>query len=1130
MKRNFRTTIFLLLAAIPVLVGCKDRQRRILIFTKTAGFHHSSIPAGVQAILQLGRENGFAVDTTSDAEMFREDSLKHYSAIVFLNTTGSLLDSYQQADFERYIQAGGGYVGVHAAADAEYDWGWYGRLTGGWFNGHPEQQDAVLQITDTADISTRHLPRLWRRRDEWYNFKKLDRDLHVLLTIDEGSYKGGTNGPVHPMAWFHEFDGGRAWYTALGHTEESYGDPAFLKHLLGGIEYAIGSNRRLDYGRAYTRRPPEEDRLVKTQLVKGAFFEPTEMTILPNLDILVTQRRGEIMLYKHDMKTIRQVGFLNAYWKTLHTPGVNAEEGVLGIQADPDFATNHFVYIYYSPADTSVNRLSRFTFSNDSIDNKTEKVVLEVASQREICCHTGGSIAFGQDHTLFVSTGDNSTPFDEPKTPYPSHGYAPLDDRPGHYQYDARRGAGNTNDLRGKILRIRIRPDGGYDIPSGNLFRPGQDSTRREIYVMGNRNPYRITVDQKNGFLYWGEVGPDAGQDSLDTRGPRGYDEINQARKAGFFGWPLFVGNNYAYHAHDYATDLNGSAFDPAKPINDSRNNTGLRELPPAQPALIWYPYGPSPDFPQLGAGGRCAMAGPVFYSDLYPEKTRMPDYFNGKVFIYDWIRGWFKAVTLLPNGDFDKLEPFMPHTQFNAPVDAEMGPDGKLYILEYGHGWFTKNADAGLARIDFNTGNVPPKIEHFTVDRTAGLLPFKVSLKAQARDLEKEPLTYVWDLGDGAKRETTVPSLDYTYTCPGEFAISVTVSDPEKDSTRSELLTVYSGNEQPEVKVLINGNKTFYFESRPVSYTVEVHDKADPAGVPDKNNLVVSAGYMEGSDKAAVSQGHQVMSAAVAGRNIMLSLDCKSCHQVGEKSVGPAFTEVAKRYANDPQMTNYLLNKIIKGGSGKWGETAMPAHPGAKEDDIRSIIAWIQTLAKDGQSPGAKGQQSPGSLPASGTVDPTLHQPAKDKGVLTISASYTNKGGNNIRPLTGNGAAFLRNSKIIFNHVGNVREGFNRDHIDLTGIAGVEMGIDWMKAPVSSFGFELRLDSANGPGIGAFKFAPGKVIGLQDGKPFSMRVKTKITPVKDGQMHHLYLVCTGKEGGLPEVSATSAFIRFVPE
>jgi len=447
--------------------------------------------------------------------------------------------------------------------------------------------------------------------------------------------------------------------------------------------------------------PSDEYNFTKTVLSTGEFFEPTEMTVLPNLDILIVQRRGEILIYKNDAKKIKPAGFLNVYWKTKKTPGVNAEEGLLGICKDPNFSKNHYVYIFYSPYDTSVNRLSRFVLKNDSIDRRSEKIVLQFYSQREICCHTGGSIAFGPDGLLYVSTGDNSTPFDEAKQPYVNRGFAPLDDRPGHEQYNARRTASNSNDLRGKIIRIRIKPDGSYEIPKGNLFPKGEPKTKPEIYVMGNRNPYRISVDQKNSFLYWGEVGPDSNVDSFDTRGPRGYDEINQARKAGYFGWPLFIGKNYPYHQYDYTTGKTGPLFNPAKPVNNAKSNTGIKNLPPAQPAFIWYPYIVSKDFPDLGAGGRTAMAGPVFYSDMYPAATRLPDYYNGKLFIYEWMRNFIKVVTLKPNGDFSKMEPFMQKAKFAAPVDMELGPDGKLYILEYGTGWFSKNKDSGLARID---------------------------------------------------------------------------------------------------------------------------------------------------------------------------------------------------------------------------------------------------------------------------------------------------------------------------------------------------------------------------------------------------------------------------------------------
>src|SRR5450755_2158542 len=230
-------TIALLLSVLVVplifLIGCHGREGspRVLIFLKTGGYHHASISNGVEAIRKLGGQNNFKVDTTSSATWITEDSLKKYAAVIFLNTTGDLLNKYQEADFERFIQAGGGFVGIHAATDAEYDWEWYGRLVGAYFNGHPEQQDAIVNIADLANDATRHLPKPWKRKDEWYNFKKIGNDLHVLLTLDEHSYKGGTNGNLHPVDWYHDYDGGRAWYTALGHTEASYSDPFFLEHI-----------------------------------------------------------------------------------------------------------------------------------------------------------------------------------------------------------------------------------------------------------------------------------------------------------------------------------------------------------------------------------------------------------------------------------------------------------------------------------------------------------------------------------------------------------------------------------------------------------------------------------------------------------------------------------------------------------------------------------------------------------------------------------------------------------------------------------------------------------------------------------------------------------------------------------
>ncbi|WP_300604235.1 ThuA domain-containing protein [Niabella sp.] len=237
-----KTIIFMLLLVVAAAAGAAGP--RVLVFYKTAGFYHQSIEAGLPAIYKLGQEHGFSVDSTKDSGAFTAANLKKYAAIVFLSTTGTLFDEAQQKALQEYVHKGGGIVGIHAATDAEYDWPWYNQMMGAWFLSHPKQQTATLNITDRTHISTKHLPAQWVRKDEWYNFKNISKDVKVLMTIDEKSYEGGKNGDFHPMAWYHNFEGGRVFYTELGHVNESYTDPLFLEHILGGIRYAMGKNKK----------------------------------------------------------------------------------------------------------------------------------------------------------------------------------------------------------------------------------------------------------------------------------------------------------------------------------------------------------------------------------------------------------------------------------------------------------------------------------------------------------------------------------------------------------------------------------------------------------------------------------------------------------------------------------------------------------------------------------------------------------------------------------------------------------------------------------------------------------------------------------------------------------------------
>jgi type 1 glutamine amidotransferase len=212
-----------------------------LVFSKTTGFRHDSIPQGIDAIAMLGAEHRFAVDNTEEAARFSDEILARYKVVVFLNTTGDVLDASEKAAFERYIRSGGGFVGIHSASDTEYQWPWYGRLVGAYFASHPEIQRATIRIASLNHPSTKSLPASWERTDEWYNFGSNPRGMvQVLATLDEATYSGGTMGADHPIAWCQQIDRGRSWYTAMGHTAESYAEPLFLLHLLGGIESAAG--------------------------------------------------------------------------------------------------------------------------------------------------------------------------------------------------------------------------------------------------------------------------------------------------------------------------------------------------------------------------------------------------------------------------------------------------------------------------------------------------------------------------------------------------------------------------------------------------------------------------------------------------------------------------------------------------------------------------------------------------------------------------------------------------------------------------------------------------------------------------------------------------------------------------
>ncbi|MEM9080597.1 MAG: PQQ-dependent sugar dehydrogenase [Verrucomicrobiota bacterium] len=421
--------------------------------------------------------------------------------------------------------------------------------------------------------------------------------------------------------------------------------------------------------------PSDENFRVET--LASGFVDAMEMAVLPTGDVFIAERTGALKWFKPETG---EVALIKQFEVSVKTENLSRETGLLGVTAHPDFMKNGWVYVYYSPKSPEEHRLSRFTFRSGTLGD--EKVMLRVSQSREKgVCHEGGSLAFDGQGNLFLSLGDNTNPFK-------SSGYAPINEMRGMESQNAQRTSGNTNDLRGSVIRIRPTDEGGYTIPSGNLFAKGTRGTRPEIYVKGCRNPWRIGVDQRTGFLYWGEVGPDAKDDS--ARGPRGYCEINEAREAGYYGWPYFVADNKAYAAYDFKRKKIGELFDAERPENRSKLNTGLKVLPPARVPL-WFER------------RSCYCAGPVYYFDDFGgTEGKLPRELDGCLVTYDWNNGRFQLTKLKESGGYEWKQSWLGKHKFIHPSDAEMGPDGSLYVLEYGSQWYD-GTDGALKRVSYS-------------------------------------------------------------------------------------------------------------------------------------------------------------------------------------------------------------------------------------------------------------------------------------------------------------------------------------------------------------------------------------------------------------------------------------------
>ncbi|GIH07654.1 hypothetical protein Rhe02_57210 [Rhizocola hellebori] len=800
----------------------------VLVFSKTAGFRHDSIAAGITAIQQLGAANNFTVTATEDAAAFTDANLANYATVVWLHTTGDVLDANQQAAFERYIRAGHGYAGVHSAADTEYGWAWYGNLVGAYFAAHPAgTPTATVKVEDPAHNSTAHLPARWSRLDELYNFQTNPRSsgAHVLASLDERSYSGGTMGADHPIAWCKAYDGGRSWYTGLGHTIESYSDTAFRNHLLGGIQTSagvVGADCKASLTGSFSKVTLDSN----TQ-------NPMELDVAPDGRVFYIERDGRVQIIKPATGTTVTAISLSVF--------TGNEDGLLGIRLDPNFASNGWVYLYYAPpAGGARNQISRFTVVGDSISLSSEVVLLQVPTQRNTCCHAGGSMTFDAAGNLYLATGDNTNPFE-------SDGYAPLDERAGRQDFDSQRTSGNTNDLRGKIIRIHPEANGTYTIPSGNLFPVGTALTKPEIFAMGFRNPFRIGTDKATNTLYVADYGPDAGAEN-PNRGPSGTVEWNIVT-AGNYGWPYCHGNNYAYNDWTFPSGPSGPKFNCAAPVNNSPNNTGLQNLPPARAATVDYDYDGNPLFPEIGGGG-APMGGPVYrFNAALNSARKWPAYWDGKALFGEWNQNKMYTMQVTPDGkSLVDINQLLPGINVLRPMDLEFGPDGAMYLIEWGTGFGGNNADSGIYRIDYTVGDAAP-IAVASGTPTSGPTPLTVNFSsAGSNDPGGQPITYAWTFGDGGTSTAQNPS--HTYATAGNYTAQLTVRDPG-GQTGVANVPITVGNTAPIVNLTFPADGGVFGWGDQVRYTATVTDPED--GTANCSRMVLQ--YYLGHDE----HGHPI-------------------------------------------------------------------------------------------------------------------------------------------------------------------------------------------------------------------------------------------------------------------------------
>ncbi|WSJ91003.1 ThuA domain-containing protein [Streptomyces sp. NBC_01304] len=761
--------------SLPSPPGGKDV--RVLVFHASANEESPLVNAGIEAIEKIGQsgptDQQFEITATDDGSVFtNEAELGKYNAVVFLTGGGDVLDADQELGLEAYMEAGGGFLGLHDAARTEPYSDWFTGLIGARpaAGSGATSQRATVEVGDRQNPATKSLPLQWKRPDKWLNWtKNPSGDVHTVARVREATYTPGegANGADHPVSWCRDYDGGRSFYTAMGGTVDSYAEADFRTHLRGALLWTtrleradctatINSNYRAER-LTKANQPGQNDQIGEPHglvtakdgrviYIGRGGADSSQPVVTDWNDPNIGKGQGEIHVYDPKTGQVTKAGWLNVFGnKGGGDELIKVEEGLLGIELDPRFLENGWVYLHYTPhsglnRDTQMaeRRVSRFTMNltTNKLDVNTEKVLLKWPVQVHSCCHSGGGMAWDSKNNLYIATGDNnSSRF--------SDGYSGNNPEPtykGVSFADARRTAGNTNNLNGKILRIHPEQDGTYTLPAGNLFTgeeqdEGGGKTRGEIYVMGVRNPARISIDKKTDILYAGWVGPDAGAPST-TWGPAKYDTFAAITGPGNHGWPYCMGNKQPYRDRNLPDPTKPLGwYDCNAPKNESPNNDGLVKLPPVTSNTIWYsPQGGGPDFPRdangipsykeaeqkfllpwLKGGGQAAMNGPVYRYD--PDSVgagKWPSYWDGKWFVGDFYDSDQPrhAVLMDPNTigkgglpvHAENLKKIIPigNDGIKNLMDWKFGPDGALYVLDYGRGFFTSDTKSALWRITY--------------------------------------------------------------------------------------------------------------------------------------------------------------------------------------------------------------------------------------------------------------------------------------------------------------------------------------------------------------------------------------------------------------------------------------------